>query len=78
MNSTTGRPSSVDLTNAPWKKASASSSNGGCLEVALLGNGYVAIRDNEDLGNAPFIVTEHVWRCWLDGAKHGEFDLPSA
>lgn len=31
--------------------------------MALLGNGYVAIRDNEDLGNAPFIVTERVWHA---------------
>lgn len=76
MNAT-GHVSSVDLRDAPWKKASASNSSGSCLEVALLGNGYVAIRDNEDLGNAPFIVTEHVWECWLDGAKGGEFDLPS-
>ena len=63
--------------NARWVKAAASSANGGCLEVAFLDNGRVAIRDNEDLSNPPFVVSRHVWQCWIDGAKNGEFDLPA-
>ncbi|WP_149563862.1 DUF397 domain-containing protein [Streptomyces cacaoi] len=64
------------LDNAGWFKARASSATGGCLEVAFLRDGRVAVRDNEDLGTPPLVVTQHVWRCWLDGAKNGEFDLP--
>jgi hypothetical protein len=61
-----------------WFKSSASSANGGCLEVAFLDDGRVALRDNEDLANPPFIVARHVWECFLDGAAKGEFTPPSA
>jgi hypothetical protein len=67
---------SGELAGAEWFKATASSANGGCLEVAFLDSGRVAVRDNEDLNNPPFVVSRHVWQCWLDGAKNGEFDLP--
>lgn len=66
-----------DLTNAKWFKSKASSDNGGCLEAAFLDDGRVALRDNEDLNNPPFIVTAHVWQCFIAGAKDGEFDLPT-
>jgi hypothetical protein len=65
------------LPDADWFKSSFSGGNGGCLEAAFLPDGRVAIRDNEDLGNPPFVVSRHVWQCWLDGAKNGEFDLPA-
>ncbi len=75
MTSTAGRPSHEELTGASWFKAEASSANGGCLEVAFVRE-WVALRDNEDIENPPFVVSQHVWNCWLDGAKQGEFDLP--
>ncbi len=75
MNST-ARPTPEELAQAEWRTSLMSSSNGGCLEVAQLG-GWVAIRDNEDLGNPPLVVTRHVWICMLDGAKKGEFDPPA-
>jgi hypothetical protein len=65
------------LSNAKWFKSSFSGDNGGCLEVAFLDSRRVALRDNEDLDNPPFVVSRHVWQCWLDGAKGGEFDLPA-
>lgn len=75
MDSTTG--TTPDLTHAQWFKATASGGNGGCLEAAFLPDGRVALRDNEDLGKAPFVVSAFVWECFLDGAKRGEFDLPA-
>jgi hypothetical protein len=77
MTSDTGHTEPDYLEDAAWFKASASASRGGCLEVAFLPDGRVAIRDNEDLSNPPFAVTRHVFDCWLDGAKKGEFDIPS-
>jgi hypothetical protein len=73
---TTPRAASY-LPDADWFKSSFSGGNGGCLEAAFLPDGRVAIRDNEDVGNPPFVVTRHVWQCWIDGAKNGEFDLPA-
>jgi hypothetical protein len=72
-----GSSSQADLRHVAWLKSSASSANGGCLEVAFLEDGRVALRDNEDLRNPPFIVTRHVWECFLDGATNGEFAPPS-
>ncbi|MER7069304.1 DUF397 domain-containing protein [Streptomyces albidoflavus] len=66
-----------DLDGLTWVKAQASSATGGCLEVAHLADGRVALRDNEDLANPPFVVTRHVWECFLDGASKGEFAPPA-
>ncbi|MFM9625315.1 DUF397 domain-containing protein [Streptomyces turgidiscabies] len=78
MDSTTGSTTPDPLADAQWFKASASGgSGGGCLEVAFLNDGTVAVRDNEDLSNPPFVVSQHVWTCFLDGAGKGEFDLPA-
>lgn len=70
---TPARPSVEELSGLDWFKSSASSAQGGCLEVAFLEDGRVALRDNEDLTNPPFVVTRHVWNCFLDGAEKGEF-----
>jgi len=70
----TPRPTTEDLASAHWFKATASGGEGGCLEVSRDFPGWVAIRDNEDLSNPSFVVTEHVWHCFLDGARRGEFD----
>lgn len=79
MTSTTGgRPPAADLDNAKWFKSTMSSANGGCLEVAHLNDGRVAVRDTEDPGNAPFVLSAFVWDCFLDGARKGEFDRPTA
>ena len=66
-----------NLRDLNWFKASASSGSGGCLEVAFTDDGRVALRDNEDPSNPPFIVSTHVWQCFLDGAGKGEFNPPS-
>lgn len=68
---------SGQLAEARWFKSSFSGDNGGCLEVAFLDAGQIALRDNENLANPPFVVSRHVWQCWLNGAKNGEFDLPA-
>jgi hypothetical protein len=67
----------ADLSTARWFKATASDSANGCLEVAFLGDGRVALRDSEDLGNPPFVVSRHVWDCFVDGAAKGEFVPPA-
>lgn len=76
MTSTNRQPI-PDLSDADWFKSSASSGTGGCLEAAFLPDGRVAIRDNEDLSKSPFVVSRHVWECFLAGAKGGEFDPPA-
>ncbi|HLJ99488.1 MAG TPA: DUF397 domain-containing protein [Streptosporangiaceae bacterium] len=58
-----------------WFKSSASGA-GGCVEVAHLPEGGVAVRDTKDRGKAAHVYTREEWQAFLTGAKNGEFDLP--
>jgi hypothetical protein len=66
----------TDLTELRWFKSSASST-GGCVEIAHLPSGGVAVRDTKDRSKTPHVFNRHEWECFLIGAKNGEFDLPS-
>jgi hypothetical protein len=66
----------TDLTGLRWFKSSASST-GGCVEIAHLPSGGVAVRDTKDRSKAPHVFNAHEWECFLIGARNGEFDLPS-
>jgi Domain of unknown function (DUF397) len=66
-----------DLTKVRWFKSSASTTNG-CVEIAHLPDGGVAVRDTKDRAKHPHFFTQHEWECFLIGAKNGEFDPPVA
>jgi hypothetical protein len=66
----------TDLTGLHWFKSSASST-GGCVEIAHLPEGGVAVRDTKDRAKTAHVFNRHEWECFLIGAKNGEFDLPS-
>ena len=65
----------TDLTGLRWFKSSASSA-AGCVEIAHLPDGGVAVRDTKDRSKTPHVFNRHEWECFLIGAKNGEFDLP--
>jgi Domain of unknown function (DUF397) len=56
-----------------WRKASASGSNG-CVEVAPLADGGVAVRDSKNPSGPMLSFTRHEWVSFLDGLDKGEFD----
>ncbi len=58
-----------------WRKASKSTSNGQCVEVAHLDGGRVAVRDSKDPSGPVLVFTPGEWDAFLDGARRGEFDL---
>lgn len=67
----------MDLTQSQltWRKARRSSAEGsGCVEVADLPGGGRAVRDSKNPGGAILSFTAHEWECFIDGARHGEFD----
>jgi Domain of unknown function (DUF397) len=68
----------VDLSGAEWRKSSYSGgANGsGCIEVAFLPSGEVAIRDSNDLSVEPHVFTPYEWECFVAGVRNGEFDAP--
>ncbi len=69
----------MDLTDARWRKSSFSGGNNGsegCVEVAFLPDGGVAIRDTKDRSLAPHLYTATEWHAFLAGVRAGEFDRP--
>jgi hypothetical protein len=66
--------SETDLANVTWRKSSRSGGNGACVEVAMLGNGSVAVRHSKDPGGAVLVFTPAEWSAFIGGAKDGEFD----
>jgi hypothetical protein len=65
-----------DLSNARWVRSRACSSDG-CVEVAHLGGGGVAIRDSKNTHNAAHVFESQEWAAFIAGVKNGEFDIPA-
>jgi len=65
----------ANLEGLRWFKSSISSA-AGCVEIAHLPEGGVAVRDSKDRSKIPHVFSRHGWECFLIGAKDGEFDLP--
>ena len=57
----------------PWRKATASESNG-CVEVAPLPDGGVAVRDSKNPVGPVLSFSRHEWVSFLLGVRAGEFD----
>jgi Domain of unknown function (DUF397) len=62
------------LLNLNWFKSSFSAHNGGCVEVAYMQNGGVALRDDKNPSKPPFQFNREEWVAFIAGAKAGEFD----
>lgn len=62
-----------DTSALSWRKASASGAQG-CVEVAPLPEGGVAVRDSKDAQSPVLSFTRHEWVAFLDGMSKGEFD----
>jgi hypothetical protein len=56
-----------------WIKASASISNGACVELAKI-DGMIALRDSKDPGRAAHHYTRAEMIAFFDGVREGEFD----
>lgn len=64
---------SVDLR---WRRSSYSGNGGGnCVEVADNLPGIVAVRDSKDPGGPSVAFARDTWSEFVEGIKHGEFDL---
>jgi hypothetical protein len=67
-------PMSQDLSGARWARSLACSSDG-CVEVARLADGSVALRDSKDVRKAAHVFGREEWSAFITGVKNGEFDV---
>lgn len=68
---------SADLPGARWRTSARSNEQGNCVEVALLDDGRVAVRDSKDAGRGPALVfTPAEWAAFAGGMADGEFTRP--
>ena len=62
-----------------WRKASMSTTNGSCVELAPLDDGGVAVRDSKDPDGPRLRFTPAEWSAFVHGMSAGEFrDLETA
>lgn len=68
----------MDLSGVRWLKSSFSGgdrdNSSGCVEVALVPDGGVAVRDSKDRSLAPHVYTAQEWDAFVVGVHAGEFD----
>lgn len=55
-------------------RASSFCATGGCVEVAMLPDGRVAVRDGKDRERPAQVYTAAEWKAFVAGVKNGEFD----
>lgn len=65
-----GRPRS----DVRWRKSSASSPSGNCVELAGLPDGTVAVRNSRDPAGPALVYTRAEMTAFLRAARAGEFD----
>jgi Domain of unknown function (DUF397) len=64
-----------DLSEARWIRSRACSTDG-CVEVAHLAGGSVAVRDSKDARKPAHVFDREEWSAFITGVKGGDFDLP--
>ena len=62
------------LADATWQKSQHSNPNGACVEVALLPDGEIAVRNSRFPAGPALVYTRAEIAAFLAGAKDGEFD----
>jgi hypothetical protein len=58
-----------------WRKASYSDGYGACVEIAVLPDGTIGVRDSKNPGGPKFVFTRSAWVAFLTEAKLSYLDL---
>jgi len=64
----------TELADVTWQKSQYSNPNGACVEVAVLADGGIAVRNSRFPSGPALVYTRAEIAAFLAGAKDGEFD----
>ena len=68
------RDAAATGTALTWRKSTASNSSGNCVELAVLPDGDVAVRNSRFPGGPRLTYTRAEIAAFLRGVQAGEFD----
>lgn len=64
-----------ELIHATWRKSSHSNGQAACVEIAVLADARVALRDSKDPAGPALVLTPGEWRAFVGDVAGGVFDL---
>jgi hypothetical protein len=65
----------IDLSRAAWRKASRSTANGGCVEIAANLPDVVAVRDSKRPEGGAHVVSRTAFAAFLADVRAGRYDI---
>jgi hypothetical protein len=63
-----------DLSQAHWRISSYSTAHGTCVEVAVVEDDAIAVRNSNSPELGTLMFTRAEMSAWISGVKAGEFD----
>ncbi|WP_405490772.1 DUF397 domain-containing protein [Nocardia sp. NBC_00511] len=63
-----------ELSEAQWFKSTYSSAGQDCVEVAMLANDTVGVRDSKNPSGPALVFAPGMWDAFTTGIRDGRFD----
>jgi hypothetical protein len=63
-----------DFSQTQWRVSSYSTAHGTCVEVAVVGDDAIAVRNSNSPELDALVFTRAEMSAWITGVKAGEFD----